>query len=314
MVDSNDNRPAVAIAGASDLAKFFVEELLRDGRYRVVVLSRAKRDWFTRPDISLQVTDYTHSSILSILNASRAIACFCFIHSDDPTFYLGVHNALLSACAASDTCHLLVPSEYGGDITTFPELPRFYAPTHGEFRKILRAQNKVRWTLVNIGWFMDYFLPTEKSYMKPLPGVWPIDLARSKALILGTGEEKIGWTAARDVAKALVRLVEAEDLEELIYVQGEQSTWNAAISTLETYHSRKFTRRVKPTAQIEEELNNPTNSSVPRKVSEMDEWNVTGASAVPWNEVLRQRQKYFQGIKFRSIAELLKDGETLTIV
>lgn len=59
---------------------------------------------------------------------------------------------------------------------------------------------------------MDYFLPAGKSYMKPLPGVWPIDLERSKALVLGTGEEKIGWTAARDVAKALVRLVEAEDL------------------------------------------------------------------------------------------------------
>lgn len=42
MADSSD-KPAVAIAGAGDVAKFFVEELLKDGRYRVVVLSRAVR-------------------------------------------------------------------------------------------------------------------------------------------------------------------------------------------------------------------------------------------------------------------------------
>lgn len=67
-------------------------------------------------------------------------------------------------------------------------------------------------------------------------------------------------------------------------------------------------------SQVEWEINNPSESSVPRKVSEMDEWNVTGACAVPWDEVVRQREKYFRGIKFRSIAELLKDGEKAGIV
>ena len=46
----------------------------------------------------------------------------------------------------------------------------------------------------------------------------------------------------------------------------------------------------------------------------MDEWNVTGASAVPWDEVVRQREKYFRGIKFRSIIELLNDREKAGIV
>ena len=43
MDKENHQKAAVAIAGAGDVAKFFVEELLADGRYRVVVLSRAVR-------------------------------------------------------------------------------------------------------------------------------------------------------------------------------------------------------------------------------------------------------------------------------
>ena len=46
----------------------------------------------------------------------------------------------------------------------------------------------------------------------------------------------------------------------------------------------------------------------------MDEWNVTGASAVPWEDVARQREKYFKGIQFRSIEELLEDAKTMDVV
>ena len=76
---------------------------------------------------------------------------------------------------------------------------------------MLLAQDDVQWTLVNGGWFMDYFVTPEKTFMKPLPGVWPIDLHKRKAVMLGTGDEEIGWTAARDVAKALVRLAGMPD-------------------------------------------------------------------------------------------------------
>jgi len=310
MADRNSTRPAVAVAGPGDLAKFFVEELLKDGRYRIVVLSRAKKDWFIRPEVDFHVTDYSHSSVLSILHSTGAIALFSFIHSDDPVVYNGVHKSLLSACAASQTCHRLIPSEYGGNITDFPGLPRFYARSRPEFRKVLRAQSQVSWTLVNHGWFMDYFLPVGKSYMKPLPGIWPIDLQRSKALVLGTGEEKIGWTAARDVAKALVKLVALEKLEDHTYVAGEIGTWNSAIKLLEDFHGRTFSTRTKSVADIAREfddLKSDTTGLI--TVTEMDEWNVTGASALPWNEVERQRERNFHGIKFRNIRELLEDGE-----
>lgn len=62
--------------------------------------------------------------------------------------------------------------------------------------------------------------------MKPLTGVWPVDLEKWKTLVLGTGEEKIGWTAARDVAKALVRLVDVEDLvSRLLFLASWKNSW-----------------------------------------------------------------------------------------
>lgn len=46
----------------------------------------------------------------------------------------------------------------------------------------------------------------------------------------------------------------------------------------------------------------------------MDEWNYSGASAVPWDRVVAQREKYFLGVKFRTVEELLEDGKVVDII
>ena len=46
----------------------------------------------------------------------------------------------------------------------------------------------------------------------------------------------------------------------------------------------------------------------------MDEWNYSGASAVPLDKVLDQRSRFFNGVHFRTIEELLNDAEKLEIV
>lgn len=43
--------------------------------------------------------------------------------------------------------------------------------------------------------------------MKPLPTVWPI--GEKKATIPGFGNEPIGFTMARDVARGLIKFIEA---------------------------------------------------------------------------------------------------------
>jgi nucleoside-diphosphate-sugar epimerase len=252
-------KPTIAIAGAGDLAKYLVEELLHADTHNIVVLSRASRPWFeNRPGVTLHVTDYSKDSILSILNTTNAAVLFSFLHSNDAEFYVGVHERMLRACRESTACKRFVPSEYGGDIDTpkFAALPRFYEGTHGKFREVLEGMGAweeeeggkegVEWTLVNGGWFMDYFVNGvggTKSYMKALPGVWPIDLEAWTAVVLGSGEEKIGWTAARDVAKALVALLRVEKggWEKHTYVVGEIGTWNGGMEKLEAFHGRRLT-------------------------------------------------------------------------
>jgi len=46
----------------------------------------------------------------------------------------------------------------------------------------------------------------------------------------------------------------------------------------------------------------------------IDEWNTTGASAVPVEKALEQRETYFKGIKFRDINELLEDAKHMEVV
>ena len=96
-----------------------------------------------------------------------------------------------------------MPSEYCGNIEEFPLRPRFYGSTREPFRKILREEAEdVEWTLLECGWFMDYFLPKEKSYMRPVPDEFPIDLDAWTVRIRGTGDEPQSWTLGREVGRA----------------------------------------------------------------------------------------------------------------
>ncbi|QVM10866.1 hypothetical protein D8B26_005518 [Coccidioides posadasii str. Silveira] len=138
----------IAIAGASDLAKYFIEELMAAAQPsappKIVVMTRStsSRPWFTsNPHISIRVSDYTASSIQAILDATNATALFSFLHSNDPRSYNTAQEAMLAASRASKSCRRFVPSDYGGDIDRFPGLPRFYEPTHRAFREnILRHE------------------------------------------------------------------------------------------------------------------------------------------------------------------------------
>lgn len=46
----------------------------------------------------------------------------------------------------------------------------------------------------------------------------------------------------------------------------------------------------------------------------MDEWNYSGASALPYDIVVDQRKRFFDGVHFRRIKELLNDSKLDTMV
>jgi len=74
----------------------------------------------------------------------------------------------------------------------------------------LKEQKEVEWTLFNSGWLADYFLPSRKTHMSPVPLEFPMDPNGWQARVRGTGDEVQSWTCARDVGRAVVELIKAD--------------------------------------------------------------------------------------------------------
>ena len=148
--------------------------------------------------------------MLSILDSTHATALISCIRAFD-TRYIDIHSAYLNACIKSKACKRFIPSEWAGNIEDYPLKPDFYGTTREPFRQILKKSSGIEWTLFNQGWFMDYFLPQEKTYIKPAPDDFPVDPNNWRACIRGTGDEPQSWTCAREVGKAVVELLAASE-------------------------------------------------------------------------------------------------------
>ncbi|KAL4789293.1 MFS general substrate transporter [Aspergillus venezuelensis] len=267
---SMSEREVIALAGGTgDLGRYLQEELTRDGRYAVALLTRKAKRPSTNSFTTVHETDYTESSVLSILDSTRATALISVIRADD--IYLPLHISLLNACLKSTTCTRFIPSEWAGNIEDYPNLPRSYVETRGPLREILYKipKEKLTWTLFNFGWFMDYFLPEEKSYMKYLPGEFPIDLVTGTYCVKGTGDEMQSWTYRpfKRVYRSLAQI--AASIED--YKSGVQTHTGF--------------------------------------VAELEEWTVSGAAACPKERTIEQHERCFSGMHFITVEELLRKAE-----
>ena len=167
--------------------------------------------WFSTRNIPVHQTDYSdHASLVNVLDSTHATALISFIQLTDST-YVAIHRTLIAACLQSIACKRFIPSEWIGNLDSFPEKPKFYHDSHEPIRELLRQTKGLQWTLVNQGFFMDYFLTAEKTYLKPIPEEFPVDPNGWKVCVRGTGEEMQTFTMARDVAKAVVELLGADE-------------------------------------------------------------------------------------------------------
>lgn len=328
----------IAIAGAGDLAKYIVEESLKQN-LRVAVLSRNNKEWFAKksPNVSLHVTDYSADSVRQILDATGATSLFSLINAFEAETYVPPHRALYEACKQSKTCKRFSPAYYAGNIDEFPGIPRFYGDANDVFIKELPLQGgDVEWTIILLGWFMDYIAIfaaeneySDKSYLRALNSMWSIDMNNWKATLPGTGNEPAAFTSARDVAKAVARLAAtSEPWQRHTYVLGEQITWNILADKLEAFHC-KFTliyainillmnnearnlteRKYRSLAEIQEGIRTNQGTEDFQIWLQMQEWSATGAQGLPLAEVEKQRAKYFKDIHFRTVDEFLQESKT----
>ncbi|UJR38679.1 hypothetical protein I4U23_031345 [Adineta vaga] len=302
----------IAVAGLGDLAKYVVEELTGSSPpVKIVLLSRESRPWFDQQSNTIfRKTDYSVESLTKHL--ADVDVLISLIHSNDH-FYNDVHEAMITACKTSPRCKRFIPSECGGDIEKFPQHPEFYVPTHRAIQKLLEQQNEIEYTLFNQGWFMDYFIPANRSYMKRILPVWPLDLEKETIRIPGTGEEPITFTSARDAGKALARLVSSNiPWEKYIYIAGETTTWNQVVKLIEKiYPDKKLQITYKSLDELEQDRTKHLHDEDPTELwlAFMDLWNATGASAVPMDKVEQQKKRYFSNIYFSNIEEFIRAAE-----
>lgn len=292
----------VAIAGAGDVAKYLVEELARTN-HRTVILSRANRDWFVNQQVEIRITDYTEASLTPLLKDVDVLISLLHDNSD---FYNKAHLAMIAASNMSPRCKRFIPSECGGNIEDYPQHPLFYVPTHGAIREVLASQSDLEYTLFNLGWFMDYFIPSDKTYMKPLPGIWPLDLEQKTLRILGSGDEPVTFTAARDAARALTHLVDVPDWPKYTYVAGETTTWNQVLRKMEKRFQTNFEVSRRSQDEIERSIDSFDDGDISSLwLDYMDLWNATGAAGLPFDKTQQQKSTMFNKLKTMSIENLM---------
>jgi nucleoside-diphosphate-sugar epimerase len=294
----------IAIAGAGDLAKYLVEELLA-ASHEVVVLSRSPKVWFERSDISFRRTDYSIPSLVASLQDCDGLISALLDYTLQSA---ATHLALLQACQKTPRCRRFLPSEYGGNIDLYPETPEFYYANHEPVRQALRDQTDITWTLLNCGWLSDYFVPASSRYIKDIGDFHPVNFETNTITIPGTGEEQISFTAARDVAKAIAKLIDQDDWETSTFVCGETTTWNSVVKLLEK-HGKAMEVRYVPLQKLQDLIaqGNPGEDDV--IAAQYAEYSLTGGAILPQEKVERQKMKYFDELKIRSLEELIIEAK-----
>ncbi|RDA94649.1 hypothetical protein CP533_2430 [Ophiocordyceps camponoti-saundersi (nom. inval.)] len=321
----------IAICSPGNLGKSLCDELLDDTRYKFFVISRQLEDgevyvcdvtkllfksnraaFFRDRNIDVRTSDYSLESVLEILNETNASVLVSFNNSGGQTF-VDVHCALLEACRKSLNCKRFIPSEFAGNIDEFPHYPSYYVHSRVPFRRILEKEQQVEWTLFNPCWLMDYCLTADKSYMPSIPNEFPIDPNGWKACIRGTGDAVQSFTSCRDVAKALIMLFDAPKWEPTIYVAGEWSTFNEMVLRMEKFHGRAMSKTYRSEEDIRRDTKLPHTPENSEKLylASVEEMMITAAGACPYDKTMRQREKFFQGLEFTTLEQLLAQSKPL---
>jgi nucleoside-diphosphate-sugar epimerase len=295
----------IAVAGAGDFAHYFVEELLAVG-HSVVLLSRTPKPWFQQLSVEFRPTDYSIPHLVTALHDCDGLVSGILDYSLNSAT---VHLALLEACRQSPKCKKYIPSEYAGNTDEYPDQPVFYYANHEPVRKALRAQTEVKWTLFNVGWLADYFVPRHLRYIKDIGEFHPVDLEQRTLTIPGDGADPVAFTPARDAAKAVARLFAHDDWEEIIYVSGETTTWNRIAEILQargyqlqvSHMSKEMLEQQEAAAESEDKV----------IAAQYAIWSVSGAGQLPKAKMERQKEKYFGDVKFRTVEEFLDDAVKL---
>ncbi|KIJ28626.1 hypothetical protein M422DRAFT_54518 [Sphaerobolus stellatus SS14] len=227
----------IAIAGGTGgIGRHIVEALLATKKHSVVVLSRS----ISHPALSAQgaeiiSVDYSnHASLVSALIGVHTV--ISTIWSWEPETMTTSQVALLNAAIEAGVKRF-APSEWSviGKPNDPIELYRSKPPVAEAV-----AKSGMEYTLFENGIFMNYFATGTEGIGYLVKAKFIVDVEHCTARLPGTGDDKVGFTAADDIGKFVAASLELPKWPERSSMAGEILTYNDVVAIAEKIRGRKF--------------------------------------------------------------------------
>jgi len=294
----------VAIVGTGAVARYLVDELLSQ-KHDIVAISRSRKAWLDDLSIEQHEVQHTVAGITPALEGCDAV--ICTVSSSAPEL-VQIHESLLEACKSSPTCKRFIPSIWVGNFEDVPDQPYYGAGSIQKIYNMLAGQQTIEWTLLSVGWLIDYVIPTSQRYLPDDEGFWVQNPRNKTFKLYGNGTQTISCTAARDAASAVIRLLETNSKwEAFTYVSGEQLRWIDLWQIIQGYDteyrlvSKSLTESIRQLVESKDTMTT--------LVAVFDVMGHSEALCYPQERVDRHRKKYFEGIRFRMVRELIEDAK-----
>ncbi|KAG7395439.1 hypothetical protein PHYBOEH_003730 [Phytophthora boehmeriae] len=296
----------VAVTGTGCFAKHFINELSTAG-IEVVVLTRSHKDFLDGMTgvVEQRITDYSSvPQLVEVLNDCDALVCAI---SDLSQACVDVHFALIEACKQTPKCKRFIPSGYGGNVEDFPKGSNSLFCHDTVVRDALKKQTELEWTVVCIGWVLDYIVPSANRYHADAGPIFPLDYHTKTMRIPGTGNELFSTTSVRDAAKAVAQLLKSPNKwRPYTYVQGVETTWlqvAEAVKTVGGIPDLKIS--FVPLEEIRATLEKKE-SFFSMLAAELQSYVPSGEIKFDQAKVQRDRDEFFPNVHFRTPEELLE--------
>ena len=295
----------VAIAGTGNVAQYLIEEFQAYG-HEIVVLTRSHKPG--KRSLQQTETDYSISSLVEALKDCEALVS-TVADFQNPPVATKVQLDMLEACKQSETCKTFIPSEWTLNVEDYPEQPMFLAEANKTIHQAFKDETSVRWTIICNSWFADYVVPKQHRYLRDIGPIWPMDHVNKIFTIYGPGTQIIDMTSVRDVAKAVAVLLDSkEPWEPYTYISGDQLSWNDLYAIIKKRDPEWKCQTKSLADTVNQIIANDSADDVVVAHFELESY--AGALELPKEKVKRDRVKHFQGLHFRTVAEVLDDTAT----
>lgn len=157
----------VAIIGTGSIAKYLVDELLLQ-KHCVVAISRSHKQWLDDLNIKQHEVQYTAIELATALEGSDVALCTV---SSSSLELVEIHKVILEAIKSVPTIKRFIPSVWVGNFEDVRDQPYYGADRIQKIHDLLTQQSAVEWTLLSVGWLVDYVIPASQRYLHD-EGLW----------------------------------------------------------------------------------------------------------------------------------------------